>query len=258
MPSLIQRFVRARKSGDDLPPGPRPKTSAEELTTPTDVVPGPPSSHDARVGGDSSKNAEDPKDGVDRGAAESEAPGGRRTTETHLDEVKVGDDGAAADTEQQQEVDPIAAAAAAAELKKASKKAKAAAALKRMKARSSFSVWTWLPTFYDPVEDTIRSRIIAVLAVAVIPAMLTGLLLEPMITDVSIVTRDKVVNFAPLFIPMDPMYVGVFPAKGYEFRFVVRNSKNWPQSGKSTRYKPPDQLQIKTLNPSHSSPRLQV
>ena len=239
MPSLIQRFVRARNSGDDLPPGPRPKTSAEELTTvtPTDVAPGPASLHDARVDGDGSKDAENSKDGVDRGAAE--AQGGRQTTATLLDEVKIGDDGAAGDTEQQQEVDPIAAAAAAAELKKASQKAKAAAALKRMKARSSFSVWNWLPTFYDPVEDTIRSRIIAVLAVAVIPAMLTGLLLEPMITDVSIVTRDKVIVFAPLFIPMDPMYVGVFPAKGYEFRFVVRNSKNWPQSGKSARRKLP-------------------
>jgi hypothetical protein len=62
-----------------------------------------------------------------------------------------------------------------------------------------------LPTFYDPVEDTIRSRIIAVLAVAVIPAMLTGLLLEPMITDVADVTRNSVILFSPLFMPMDPM-----------------------------------------------------
>jgi hypothetical protein len=148
------------------------------------------------------------------------------------DEVTFEAEGTLAQDEEQQAIDPSASASVAAELRKASQKAKAAAALKKMKARSSFSVWRWLPIFFDPIEDTVRSRIIAVLAVAVIPAMLTGLLLEPMITDVASVTQNKAIVFSPLFLPMDPMYVGILPVRGYEFRFVVRNVKNWPKSGK--------------------------
>jgi hypothetical protein len=222
MPSLIQRFTRARNSsgGDDLPT--RPKTSAEELTAPSDAAAAPPLEvSDAQTGGDSNKAAADSADDVDAGAAES-----HQTTDPN--QVTVGE----GDSEEQRAVDPEAAAAAIAELRKASQKAKAAAALKKLKARSGFSLWNWLPTFYDPIEDTIRSRIIAVLAVAVIPAMLTGLLLEPMITDVADVTQNRVILLSPLFMPMDPMYIGVPPAKGYEFRFAVRNSKYWPQPGK--------------------------
>lgn len=230
MPSLIQRFNRARNSsgGDDPPP--RPKTSAEELTTAADAPPAtepPLKVSGVKTDGNISKAAADCEDHVDAGATED-----RQTTDP--DQVTIGEGGSAGDSVEQQAVDPVAAAAAAAELRKASQKAKAAAALKKMKARSGFSLWNWLPTFYDPVEDTIRSRIIAVLAVAVIPAMLTGLLLEPMITDVADVTQNKVILLSPLFMPMDPMYVGVPSAKGYEFRFVVRNSKYWPQPGKPT------------------------
>jgi hypothetical protein len=251
MPSLLQRFARARNSsaGDD--PAPRPKTSAEELTTSADVAHPDirePQRHEAQAAqtdGGSNKDAEDSKDAIDSSAAQD-----RRTS--NPDQVTIGEGNEVGDSEDAEEeaANPAAAAAAAAaQLKKASQKAKAAAALKKMKARSGFSLWNWLPTFYDPVEDTIRSRVIAVLAVAVIPAMLAGLLLEPMITDVADVTRNSVILFSPLFMPMDPMcvtpclastyfcnilcmYVGVPPAKGYEFRFVVRNSKYWPQPGK--------------------------
>jgi hypothetical protein len=230
MPSLIQRFNRARNSsgGDDPPP--RPKTSAEELTTAADATPAtepPLKVSGAQTDGNISKAAADCEDDADAGATED-----RQTTDP--DQVTIAEGGSAGDSVEQQAVDPVAAAAAAAELRKASQKAKAAAALKKMKARSGFSLWNWLPTFYDPVEDTVRSRIIAVLAVAVIPAMLTGLLLEPMITDVADVTQNRVILLSPLFMPMDPMYVGVPSAKGYEFRFVVRNSKYWPQPGKPT------------------------
>jgi hypothetical protein len=164
---------------------------------------------------------------------DSRATDGEGRPAADPDQVVVEEHGKPADSEDQQDNEQADVATAAAELKKANQKAKAAAALKKMRARSGFSVWKWLPTFYDPVEDTIRSRVIAALAVAVIPAMLVGLLLEPMVTDIAAVTLNRVIVFSPLFMPLDPVYVGVLPAKGYEFRFVIRNAKNWPQSGKS-------------------------
>lgn len=222
MPSLIQRFARARNPDGAGDPPPRPKTAAEELTTPSDVTsPDPPPEH--------AEEAQGVRVVVDGSAA---ADGDRRPP-ADPDQVVVEENGKPADSEDQQDNDQADLATAAAELKKANQKAKAAAALKKMRAQSGFSVWKWLPTFYDPVEDTVRSRIIAVLAVAVIPAMLVGLLLEPMVTDIAAVTLNRVIVFSPLFIPADPVYVGVLPAKGYEFRFVIRNAKNWPQSGTS-------------------------
>jgi hypothetical protein len=233
MPNLFQRFARARDTAGGEDPPQRPKTSADELTSTADVIPGPKPQPDempvTRTDNDTSADSKDAD-----GQIHSVSIDGRKTADP--DQVRVDAEGNAAESEQQQAVDPVAAAAVAAELKKASQKARAAAALKKMKARSGFSLWRWLPTFYDPVEDTIRSRIIAVLAVAVIPAMLTGLLLEPMITDVAAVTQNKAIIFSPLFLPMDPMYVGVLSAQGYEFRFVVRNAKNWPKSGNLSTY----------------------
>jgi hypothetical protein len=224
MPSLIQRFARARNPDGAGDPPPRPKTAAEELTTPSDVTsPDPPPEH--------AEEAQGVRVVVDGSAA---ADGdGRPSADADQVVPVVEENGKPADSQDQQDIDQADLATAAAELKKANQKAKAAAALKKMRARAGFSVWKWLPTFYDPVEDTIRSRIIAVLAVAVIPAMLVGLLLEPMVTDIAAVTLNRVIVFSPLFIPADPVYVGVLPAKGYEFRFVIRNAKNWPQSGTS-------------------------
>jgi hypothetical protein len=232
MPSLFQRFARARNATGGEDAHSRPKTSAEELTTPSIAAPtgGSASQPVTQTDGDASKiSADSLADAAQVQSSSIDQP----ANSTDLNEVRIEDDVNAGEPEEQQAVDPSAAAAAAAELRKASQKAKAAAALKRMKARSGFSLWRWLPTFYDPVEDTIRSRVIAVLAVAVIPAMLTGLLLEPMITDVAEVTQNRVIVFSPLFLPMDPMYVGFLPTRGYEFRFVVRNAKNWPKSGTS-------------------------
>jgi len=220
MPSLIQRFARARNPNGTGDAPPRPKTAAEELTS--DVAsPDPPP-----------KRAEEAQ-GVLVVVDDSRATDGEGRPAADPDQVVVEEHGKPADSEDQQDNEQADVATAAAELKKANQKAKAAAALKKMRARSGFSVWKWLPTFYDPVEDTIRSRVIAALAVAVIPAMLVGLLLEPMVTDIAAVTLNRVIVFSPLFIPADPVYVGVLPAKGYEFRFVIRNAKNWPQSGKS-------------------------
>jgi len=242
MPSLLQRFARARNAnGGDDPPA-RPRTAAEEQLS------RPATSAAAPVGGETSNVAQDSVTPVDV-PAETAAPAA-----TDPEQIAVGEGQPDAAEEEQPAVDAAAVAAAAAELKKARQKAKAAEALKKMKARSSFSLWRWLPAFYDPVEDTIRSRIIAVLAVAIIPAMLTGLLLEPMITDVASVTGDKVILFSSLYVPMDPMYVGVLPAKGYEFRFVVRNSKYWPQPGALAYISPPPSPRAHSPAPPHPTP----
>jgi hypothetical protein len=227
MPSLFSRFARARNATGNDDPYSRPKTSAEELATPAiaepdDALRPEPDKTDGDLSADSLAVAQQ---------VQSSSNEDHKTTDPDEVRVEPEDDLIAGESEEQRVVDPAAAAAAAAQLKKANQKAKAAAALKNMKARSGFSLWRWLPTFYDPVEDTVRSRIIAVLAVALIPAMLTGLLLEPMITDVAAVTQNKAMVFSPLFLPMDPMYAGVLPARGYEFRFVVRNAKHWPISG---------------------------
>ena len=240
MPNLFQRFSHARNAngGDDPPP--RPRTAAEEqLSRPATSAAAAASNETLGVGGQvqgvSMPVAADSRTPAD-GPEDSGAPA---VTDPEQIAVGEGAEGSAEKEQQQQQAaDPaaaaVAAAAALAEMQKQRLKAKAEAALKKMKSRTAFSLWRFLPTFYDPVEDTIRSRIIAVLAVAMIPAMLTGLLLEPMITDVVEVTSNKVILLSPLFLPMDPMYVGVLPVKGYEFRFVVRNAKNWPQPGSAS------------------------
>jgi hypothetical protein len=246
MPSLIQRFARARNPNGNGEPLPRPQTAAEELTTPSDVA-SPDSSPKRSIEAPGVRVVIDDSSAA---AHESRPTEGRGETDGH--KVAVEEDGKPADGDDEQDANHAdAIATAAAELKKARQKAKAAAALQKMKAQSGFSLWRWLPTFYDPVEDTIRSRIIAVLAVAVIPAMLVGLLLEPMITDTVAVTSNKVLVFSPLFMPLDPVYVGVLPAKGFEFRFVVRNVMNWPQSGKLPIfcYEPCTPLCLHTPNP---------
>jgi hypothetical protein len=233
MPGLFQRFARIRygssSSSDDPPP--RPKTAAEELASPIDDTSSP---TPALRPEQAFEMSADPATGIIADHTAAAAPASitaasEGATSSESVHVADGEENPREDSDQLQVLD---SAAAAAELKQAHKRAKAAAALKRMRASAGFSLWRWLPTFYDPVEDTVRSRIIGVLAVALIPAMLTGLLLEPMITDVATTVQDKAMVFSPLFLPMDPMYIGVVPAKDYAFRFVVRNSKYWPQSGK--------------------------